>query len=70
MQLCTGNRYNIPICMYLRKEHPYGAPYVYVVPTAGMSLSPSHHVDTRGMVYLPYLNEWKQVSYITIIANL
>ena len=50
--------------MYLRKDHPYAAPYVYVVPTAGMSLSPSRHMDARGMVYLPYLNEWKQVSHL------
>jgi len=46
----------------MRKDHPYYPPYCYVTPTAGMSLSPSRYMDSKGMVYLPYLNEWKQVG--------
>ena len=62
--LYIGSMYNIPVCIYLRKDHPYYPPYCFVVPTAGMSLSPSRYMDARGMVYLPYLNEWKQVSCV------
>lgn len=55
-----GSTYNIPVCIYLRKDHPYYPPYCFVVPATGMSLSPSRYMDQRGMVYLPYLSEWKQ----------
>ena len=41
--------------------HPYVAPLVYVTPTQGMGIQQSQYVDTSGMVYLPYISEWKQV---------
>ena len=62
----TGNTYNIPICIYLRKDYPYYPPYCFVVPTTGMSLVQSRYLDGKGMIYLPYLNEWKKVSLISI----
>ena len=62
--VCVGSTYNIPVCIYLRKDHPYYPPYCFVVPATGMSLSPSRYMDSRGMVYLPNLIEWRQVSQL------
>ena len=38
---------------------------VYVTPTRDMGIQQSHFVDTNGVVYLPYLNEWRVVSKYT-----
>jgi len=62
--LYAGSTYNIPICIYLRKDHPYNPPHCVVVPTAGMALTGAPWMDARGFVYLPYLSEWKMVSLI------
>ncbi len=35
---------------------------VYVTPTEDMGIQQSRFVDASGLVYLPYLSEWKQVS--------
>ena len=58
----TGVTYNIPLTIWLRPNHPYVPPMVYVTPTRDMGIQPSQFVDTNGVVYLPYLNEWKVVS--------
>ena len=59
---CTGVTYNIPLTIWLRPNHPYVPPMVYVTPTRDMGIQQSQFVDTNGVVYLPYLNEWKVVS--------
>lgn len=58
----SGNTYNIPVTIWLRKEHPYQNPIVYVTPTQDMGIQPSRFVDRSGLVFLPYLSEWKAVS--------
>jgi ESCRT-I complex subunit TSG101 len=58
----TGVTYNIPLTIWLRPNHPYVPPMVYVTPTRDMGIQPSQFVDANGVVYLPYLNEWKVVS--------
>ena len=58
----AGNTYNIPLAVWLTKNHPQHPPIVFVTPTSGMAIQPSQFVDTNGMVYLPYLNEWKGVG--------
>ncbi|XP_046844727.1 tumor susceptibility gene 101 protein-like [Xenia sp. Carnegie-2017] len=54
-----GSTYNIPICIWLQKSHPYIPPIVFVVPTPEMEIKVGRHVDTEGRVYLPFLSEWK-----------
>ena len=49
--------------MWLKMTHPHHPPIVYVTPTVGMAIQPSQYVDTNGIVYLPYLTEWKSVSF-------
>lgn len=54
-----GVTYNIPLTIWLRPNHPYVPPMVYVTPTRDMGIQQSQFVDANGVVYLPYLNEWK-----------
>ena len=56
---CAGNVYNIPLAIWLQKTFPQTNPLVYVTPTPDMSINPSRYVDTNGVVYLPYLSDWK-----------
>ncbi|KAI4495880.1 hypothetical protein M0802_008286 [Mischocyttarus mexicanus] len=53
-----GNRYNIPICIWLMDTHPNNAPICYVKPTSDMSIKVSMYVDHNGQIYLPYLHDW------------
>jgi len=55
--------YNIPITVWIRPKHPQVGPLVFVTPTQAMGISPSQYVDGNGKVYLPYLSEWKKVSW-------
>ena len=57
----AGVAYNIPVCIWLQESHPKVAPLVFVKPTSSMAIKPSHHVDTNGKVYLPFLHEWSYV---------
>ena len=64
-QLCfssPGNQYNIPIAIWLKQTHPYHCPIIFVTPTQDMGIQQSQFVDSSGMVFLPYLTEWKQVG--------
>ena len=69
LTLYIGKTYHIPVCIYLRKDYPCYPPYCYVMPTAGMSLVMSRNLDGKGMVYLPYLSDWKKVSLFTALIN-
>ena len=57
----AGVAYNIPVCVWLQESHPKVAPLVFVKPTNSMAIKQSHHVDTNGKVYLPFLHEWSYV---------
>ena len=51
--------YHIPIAIYLPLHYPLHPPSVYVTPTRDMRIKERHkHVDSAGVVYLPYLHEW------------
>lgn len=66
-----GNNYNIPIAIWVRKEHPYYKPIVFITPTPEMGISPSRYVNSNGNVFLPYLDEWKQgVSDLTTLTQI
>nr|XP_034334219.1 suppressor protein STP22 of temperature-sensitive alpha-factor receptor and arginine permease isoform X3 [Crassostrea gigas] len=54
-----GTIYNIPICVWIMKTHPYDPPMVFVKPTSTMQIKEGRNVDTSGKVYLPYLHDWR-----------
>ncbi|CAF1499886.1 unnamed protein product [Adineta steineri] len=55
-----GNRYNIPIEIFLQPEHPIVAPVAYVKPTPDMYVSPtSRDVQPDGTVIIPYMRNWR-----------
>ena len=62
--LVLGSTYNIPVCMWLLDSHPYNPPMAYVKPTSTMQIKPGQHVDSNGKVYLPYLHDWRHVSWL------
>ena len=64
MLYLIGANYNTPICIWLQEQHPLVPPFVYVVPTDKMKIKEGMHVDNNGRVYLPYLADWKHVSFI------
>lgn len=52
--------YNIPVCIWIRNDHPTSPPMVYVTPTPDMRIKASRFVEQNGKVILPYLDtEWK-----------
>jgi len=54
-----GQTYNIPMTIYFDPPYPTQPPRCFVSPTADMKIKPRHkHVDDKGMVFLPYLNQW------------
>eukprot|EP00128_Syssomonas_multiformis_P010948 Colp12_sorted_trinity150504_noHs@21720 len=65
-----GARYNIPIDMWVSQPYPMQPPKVYVTPTKDMVVKVSRHVDAAGLVYHPYLHEWKaQTSSLLELAG-
>eukprot|EP00088_Acartia_fossae_P063544 TRINITY_DN7757_c0_g1_i11.p1 TRINITY_DN7757_c0_g1~~TRINITY_DN7757_c0_g1_i11.p1 ORF type:complete len:446 (-),score=126.15 TRINITY_DN7757_c0_g1_i11:170-1507(-) len=57
-----GNKYNIPVSLWLLEVHPFQAPICFVTPTQDMQIKVSKHVDSSGKIYLPYLHEWNYPS--------
>lgn len=54
-----GNKYNIPIVVWLTARYPDEAPLAYVVPTATMVIKAGHpHVDRNGQVTCACLRTW------------
>ncbi|NXI29170.1 UEVLD enzyme, partial [Sterrhoptilus dennistouni] len=52
------NSYNIPICLWILDSHPFAPPICFLKPTANMGIAVGKHVDARGRIYLPYLQNW------------
>lgn len=64
-----GVLYHLPIDLYLPPSYPCVCPTVYVRPVSSMCIKPNHkHVGLDGMVYLPYLAQWKAPT-TTIISS-
>ncbi|CAF1461843.1 unnamed protein product [Rotaria sordida] len=58
-----GNRYNIPVEIWLQKDYPLVAPVVYVKPTFDMYIaSASGNVNQDGLVVLSYLESWHHTN--------
>ncbi|XP_053800938.1 ubiquitin-conjugating enzyme E2 variant 3 isoform X4 [Vidua chalybeata] len=53
-----GNSYNIPIHLWILDSHPFAPPICFLKPTANMGIAVGKHVDARGRIYLPYLQNW------------
>jgi len=52
-------KYNTPMTFYFDSTYPAQPPRCFVSPTADMKIKAQHpHVDPKGMVFLPYLNQW------------
>jgi ESCRT-I complex subunit TSG101 len=65
-----GNRYNIPIEIWLQQDHPNVSPLAYVKPTLDMYISPSSRdVQPDGTIVIPYLRSWRHPNsdLITLI---
>lgn len=59
-----GGTYNIPVDIYLPPPYPVRPPVAFVRPTEGMMIKENHrHVAPDGMVYMPYLHEWRPHSH-------
>ena len=58
-----GNRYNIPIEIWIQQDHPNVKPLVYVKPTSDMHVSPSSKdVLPDGTLIIPYISKWRHVK--------
>ncbi|CAH8359853.1 unnamed protein product [Eruca vesicaria subsp. sativa] len=54
-----GVTYNIPVVIWLLESYPFHPPCVYVNPTPDMIIKQPHaHVNSSGLVSLPYLQNW------------
>lgn len=55
--------YQTPVCIYVPEPYPAYPPIVYLRPTPDMFVVPGHRsADSNGLVYLPYLSEWRPES--------
>uniref|UniRef100_A0A8C5MGN2 Protein kinase domain-containing protein n=1 Tax=Leptobrachium leishanense TaxID=445787 RepID=A0A8C5MGN2_9ANUR len=53
-----GNKYNIPICLWILDSHPFAPPLCFLQPTENMGIRVGKHIDAQGRIYLPYLQNW------------
>ncbi|KAL7851635.1 hypothetical protein AOLI_G00219910 [Acnodon oligacanthus] len=55
-----GNKYNIPVCVWIHETHPQNPPRCYVCPAPSMVINRrSSSVDAKGHVLLHCLSNWK-----------
>ena len=58
-----GGKYNIPVEIFLPPGYPLRPPICYVRPEKNMVLKEGHrHVGSDGMIYMPYLHNWRHYS--------
>ena len=63
--------YNIPICVWLKIDHPSSCPMAFITPTNDMQIKVSHHVDQTGRIYMQCLDEWRYPdSTLTGLINI
>ena len=66
--------YHIPVSLLIPEEYPFRPPLAYVTPTRDMRIKERHpHVDSQGLVYLPYLHHWGPdsglVELVSVMAS-
>jgi len=55
-----SKQYNIPVALWLPLNFPEKCPICYVTPVGNMKIKQKHmHVDSQGLIYHPYLHNWK-----------
>ncbi|KAI7809611.1 hypothetical protein IRJ41_012670 [Triplophysa rosa] len=55
-----GNKYNIPVCVWIHETHPKNPPRCFVCPSPTMVINAkSSNVDASGCVLLHCLSNWK-----------
>ena len=69
-----SNCYHIPVSLFIPEEYPFRPPVAYVTPTRDMRIKERHpHVDSAGVVYLPYLHQWGPdsglVELVSVMAS-
>ena len=58
-----GVKYHIPVEIFLPPSYPLRPPIIYVRPLSTMVLKENHrHVGKDGMIYMPYLHNWRNYS--------
>lgn len=61
--------YHIPVCFYLRKDHPDSEPICYVRPTQDMTIKESRNVDSQGRISVPYLEDWNNTNELLLLIH-
>ena len=56
--------YNIPIAIWITRDHPRVPPIAYVVPTADMLIKAGQHVDHSGRCTIEYVQHWERKSEV------
>ncbi|KAF7970020.1 hypothetical protein HWV62_25396 [Athelia sp. TMB] len=56
--------YNIPIAIWVTRDHPRAPPIPYVVPTADMLIKAGPHVDHSGRCAIEYVHHWARKSEV------
>ncbi|KAM7379931.1 hypothetical protein PAMP_005427 [Pampus punctatissimus] len=66
-----GEKYNIPVCIWLHETHPASRPRCYVCPSVSMVINPScPYVDATGNIRLHALSSWSRgVSNLLLLVS-
>ncbi|KZP20742.1 UEV-domain-containing protein [Athelia psychrophila] len=62
--------YNIPIAIWITREHPRVPPIAYVVPTTDMLVKAGKHVEHSGRCHVEYVQHWERKSEACNISGL
>lgn len=61
-----GASYNIPVAIWIPRDHPAHPPIVYVVPTSDMLVKAGKFVDVSGRCDLEYMQRWERKSEVRV----
>ncbi|KAG8428863.1 hypothetical protein GDO86_019114, partial [Hymenochirus boettgeri] len=61
-----GTPYNIPVCLWVLDSHPFAPPLCFLKPPQNMGIHVGKHIDAKGRIYLPYLQNWSHPTSTVI----
>lgn len=65
-----GQKYNIPMQIWIVEMYPHHPPICYVTPAPNMMIKQQHkNVDHAGRCYLPYLSDWTTKNDLYGLVN-
>ena len=65
-----NTKYNCPLQIWFTYDYPHQPPTCVVVPIPSMQIHAGHlHVGPDGLVYHPYLSEWKESFSLDVLCN-